>query len=153
MINKALIEGLTQQALSDEYFIVSISIRKGNAIEVVIDGDNGVNIQKCIDVSRSIEQNLDREEEDFELNVSSAGLGKSFKVYRQYKKNIGTQVEVLPEEGKPVTGILKQVDELGFDIETSTFERNENKKKVEVVKMQRFLFDAKPKVRNIISFK
>lgn len=154
MVSKVLVESLAQQELSDEYFIVSITIKTGNKIDVVIDGDKGVNIQKCIDVSRSIEHNLDRDSEDFELNVSSAGLGKAFKVHRQYVKNIGTQVEVLPNEGKPVSGTLKQVDEAGFDLEIVTFERPEKKKKkVEVVKTQRFLFEDKPKVKNIVSFK
>ena len=154
MINKQLIEQLALQELSDEYFVVNISIKKGNVIEVIIDGDHGVTIQKCIDVSRSIEHNLDRDTEDFELSVSSAGLGKAFKVHRQYLKNIGNEVEVAPTEGKPVAGVLKQVDDEGFDLEVTTFERpGEKKKKVEVVKTIRFRFDSKPKVKNIISFK
>lgn len=154
MIKKELVETLALEALTDEYFIVSISIKKGNAIEVVIDGDNGVTIQKCVDVSRSIESNLDRESEDFELSVFSSGLGKAFKVHRQYIKNIGSEVEVDPAEGKPLSGILSSVDNEGFDIETKTIERPEKgKKKVEVTSRQRFLFSDKPKVKNIISFK
>ena len=154
MINKQLIEELALRELSDDYFIVNISVKKDNVIEVIIDGDQGVTVQKCIDVSRSIEHNLDRDAEDFELSVSSAGLGKPFKVHRQYVKNIGREVEVVPSEGKPVSGILKQVDEEGFDLEVTTLERpNEKKKKVEVVKTIRFQFDSKPKVKNIISFK
>ena len=153
MINKQLIEQLALQELSDEFFIVNITIKKGNVIEVTIDGDHGVTIQKCIDVSRSIEHNLDRDAEDFELNVSSAGLGKPFKVYRQYVKNIGQDVEVVATESKPVAGVLKQVDKEGFDLEVTTIGRDEKKKKVEVVKTIRFQFDSKPKVKNIISFK
>lgn len=154
MISKELVETLVLKELSEEYFVVNISIKKGNFIEIVIDGDQGVNIQKCVDVSRSVEGSLDREAEDFELSVSSAGLGKPFKVYRQYIKNIGKEVEVTPAEGKPISGIIKQVDEDGFDLQVSVLERPENsKKKVEVVKTHRFAFSSMPKVKNIISFK
>lgn len=154
MIKKEQIEKYVLDALSDEYFVVSILVKKGNAIEVLIDGDKGVSIQKCVDVSRAIEQQLDRDAEDFELNVSSAGLGKPFKVHRQYLKNIGREVEVSPAEGKPISGILKKVDNKGFDLEVNTLEKSDNKKKkVETTNNIRFQFDDKPKVKNIISFK
>lgn len=154
MISKELIENIVLKELSDEYFIVSISISKGNDIEVLIDGNNGVTIQKCVDVSRIIEQALNRDEEDYELSVSSAGLGKPFRVYRQYLKNIGQQVEVNVEESKPVAGLMKSVDEKGFDLEITSIEKLENKKKkVEITKILRFEFEAKPTVKNIISFK
>lgn len=154
MISKEQIEPLALNALSEEYFIVDISVKKGNVIEVTIDGDKGVSIQKCVDVSRSIENNLDRDAEDFELSVSSAGLGKPFKVKRQYEKNIGNEVEVVSGEGKPISGNIVGVDDEGFELEIKTKEKvADSKKKVEVVKKHRFLFSSKPKVRNIISFK
>lgn len=154
MISKELIENIAQKELSDEFFIVSLSISKKNEIELLIDGDNGVTIQKCVDVSRSIEQSLDRDAEDYELSVSSAGLGKPFKVYRQYVKNIGQEVEVSTGEDKPVSGVIKSVDEKGFELEVKSIEKLENKKKkVEVVKVLRYEFDTKPTVKNIISFK
>lgn len=154
MIQKDTIEKLALAALSDEYFIVSISIKQGNVIEVVIDGDNGVNIQKCVDVSRAIEHNLDRDSEDFELSVYSAGLGRPFKVHRQYVKNIGKEVEVAIPEGKTVTGTISSVDDEGFELESIQLEKiDEKKKKVEVKKTLRFLFNEKPEVKNIISFK
>jgi ribosome maturation factor RimP len=154
MIKQELIESLVLDALTEEYFIVQVSVKKGNVIDVVIDGDQGVAIQKCVEVSRQIEQNLDRETEDFELTVSSAGLSNPFLVHRQYLKNIGKEVEVKTGNEKPVTGNLIQVDSNGFDLETRTFEKEEGKnKKVEVVKTIRFNFDSKPEVKNSISFK
>jgi ribosome maturation factor RimP len=154
MIKKETIEAFAINALTDEYFIVNISVKKDNNIEVVIDGQNGVSIQKCVDVSRAIESNLDREVEDYELSVFSAGLGKPFKVYRQYLKNIGKEVEVSPSEGKPVSGILASVDNNGFELEITTTQKAEgSKKKVEVTNKTRFNFDTKPKVKNIITFK
>jgi len=154
MIKQELIEILTQEALTDEFFIVGVTVRASNSIEVIIDGDKGVTIQKCVDVSRYIEHKLDRETEDFELSVYSAGLGEPFKVHRQYVKNIGQNVEVVLPDNKPVSGIIKNVDETGFDLEITTLEKPEgSKKKVEVIKMQRFTFDSNPSVKNIISFK
>ena len=154
MISKGLVENIVLQELSDEYFIVSISINKGNNIEVLIDGDSGVTIQKCVEISRNIEQSLDRDAEDFELSVSSPGLGKPLKVYRQYVKNIGKTVEVSTGEDKPVSGTIKSVDKEGFELEVKTLGKADNKKKkVEVVKILRYEFNTKPTVKNIISFK
>ncbi len=152
MIKKEQIEKYALEALSDEYFIVSIQVKKGNIIDIIIDGDHGVSIQKCIDVSRSVEGELDRDIEDFELNVSSAGLGKPFTVRRQYEKNIGKEVEVTPANDKQVSGVIKSVDDDGFDLEVKTIEK-EKKKKIEVVKTLRFNFADNPRVKNIISFK
>jgi len=81
----------------DEYpnlFLISLSINSANKIEVIIDGDNGVTLQDCINMSRAIEHNLDREEEDFSLEVASAGATSPLKDPRQYKKNIGRIVNV-----------------------------------------------------------
>ena len=154
MIKQELIENLVLRALTEEYFVVQVSVKKGNVIDIVIDGDNGVAIQKCVDVSRQIEQNLDRETEDFELTVSSAGLSNPFIVYRQYLKNIGKEIEVKTDNEKPIIGLLIRVDQNGFDLETRTLEKEEGKnKKVEVVKTIRYNFDSKPEVKNSISFK
>jgi ribosome maturation factor RimP len=154
MIKQEFIEKLVSEALTEEYFIVQVIVKKGNVIDVVIDGDNGVAIQKCVDVSRQIEQNLDRETEDFELTVSSAGLSNPFLVYRQYIKNIGKNIEVITNNEKPLVGTLVRVDKEGFELETSTLEKEEGKnKKVEVKKTIRFNFDSKPEVKNSISFK
>ncbi len=154
MINKERIEKLALEALSEEYFIVGISVSTGNTIDVIIDGDKGVNIQKCIDVSRQIEQGLNRDEEDFELSVYSAGLGQPLKVYRQYLKNIGNKVEVIVKNEKSLTGTITNVDETGFDLEIKTKEKKEgSKKKTEITKINRIAFESNPDVRNIISFK
>jgi ribosome maturation factor RimP len=153
MIKQDFIEKLVSETLTEEYFIVQVIVKKGNVIDVVIDGDNGVAIQKCVDVSRQIEQNLDRESNDFELTVSSAGLNNPFLVYRQYIKNIGKKVEVRKNNEEPVSGTLIQVDQEGFILEISTLEKEKGKsKKVKVVKTIRYNFDTKPEVKNCISF-
>jgi ribosome maturation factor RimP len=77
-----------------ELFLINLSINSANKIEVTIDGDNGVTLQDCINISRAIEHNLDREEDDFSLEVASAGATSPLKDPRQFKKNIGRIVNV-----------------------------------------------------------
>jgi ribosome maturation factor RimP len=154
MIKQEFIEKLVSEILTGEYFIVRINVKNGNVIEIIIDGDNGVNIQKCADVSRHVEQNLNKENEDFELNVSSAGLNNPFLVYRQYLKNIGKKVEVKLKNENPVAGIITRVDPEGFDLEIPVVEKDSVKKKnIEKLITHHISFENKPEVKNIISFK
>ncbi|ALM48799.1 hypothetical protein AMR72_07775 [Flavobacterium psychrophilum] len=77
-----------------ELFLIELSITGANKIMVTLDGDNGVNLQDCIDISRAIEHNLDREEEDFSLEVASSGATSPLKLPRQFRKNIGRTLSV-----------------------------------------------------------
>lgn len=92
---------LLNKGLEDKpsVFLIDLKISEGNKIVVTLDGDNGVNLQDCIDISRAIEHNLDREEEDFSLEVASAGATSPLKFSRQYKKNIGRKLEVKKTDG------------------------------------------------------
>ncbi|WP_291127845.1 ribosome assembly cofactor RimP [Flavobacterium sp. UBA7682] len=90
-VTKLLEEGLLEKP---SLFLVDLSISESYKITVTLDGDNGVNLQDCIDVSRVIENNLDREEQDFSLEVASAGVSTPLKLVRQYKKNIGRTLKV-----------------------------------------------------------
>ena len=92
-------------------FLVDVQVGTGNKILVELDGDQGIGIDDCVAVSRHIEGNLDRETEDFELSVTSAGLGKPLKVQRQFLKNIGRQVIVKKNDGTLVEGVLKEATE------------------------------------------
>nr|WP_315146319.1 ribosome assembly cofactor RimP [uncultured Flavobacterium sp.] len=85
-VNGLLIEGLKEKP---EVFLIDLTITDSFKIIVTLDGDNGVALQDCIDISRSIENNLDREEQDFSLEVASVGVGSPLKMVRQYKKNVG----------------------------------------------------------------
>lgn len=87
-------------------FLVDLHISKDNRINVSIDGDNGINIDDCIELSRHIESHLDREVEDFELNVASAGLDTPLKLLRQYKKNVGRSLRVEMMTGETKEGVL-----------------------------------------------
>lgn len=118
MTSKKQIEELLSQALAkrpeEELFAVSVSVSPKNEIKVYIDGMKGVGIDTCVEVSRHIEENLDRDAEDFELTVSSAGLDQPFRVAAQYVKNIGREVKVVTTDGRTLKGIIVAADEQGF---------------------------------------
>ncbi len=117
MIDKNVVEKLVNQWLEDkDYFLVDIEISRDNRIVVEIDHADGVWIEDCVQLSRFIEENLSRDDEDYELEVGSAGLGQPFKVKQQYINFIGKEVEVLDAEGKKWKGILKSVDGEDFTI-------------------------------------
>ena len=111
MIDKNVVKKLVEEWLQDkEYFLVSIEISPDDRIVVEIDHADGVWIEDCVALSKYIEDHLNRDEEDYELEVGSAGLGQPFKVPQQYINFIGKEVEVLDADGKKVKGILKAVE-------------------------------------------
>jgi len=91
MTFKDKVNGLVVQGLLEKpsIFLIDLTITDNFKITVALDGDNGVALQDCIDISRAIENNLDREEQDFSLEVASVGVGSPLKMVRQYKKNVG----------------------------------------------------------------
>jgi len=91
MTFKDKVNGLVVDALLEKpsIFLIDLTITDSFKIIVTLDGDNGVALQDCIDISRAIENNLDREEQDFSLEVASVGVGSPLKMVRQYKKNVG----------------------------------------------------------------
>ncbi len=97
---KQKVETLLSDALAEDgaLFLIDFTITTGNSINVVLDGDNGVTVQDCMRISRAIEHNLDREEEDFSLEVASAGAAAPLVMPRQYKKNVGRKLEVRTNE-------------------------------------------------------
>jgi len=144
---------ITDKVTSEGYFIVDVAVKPSNRIMVLIDGDNGVPIDFCVSVSRLIEQNFDRETEDFELEVSSPGIGQPFKVYRQYLKNIGREVEVLTFQGLKTNGELATVSETGFVIKETKKVKPEGKKKKELQVIEHsFKFEDVKSVKEIIKF-
>lgn len=110
MIQKQTVTDIVKQWLEEtEYFLVDVEISADNRIVVEIDHADGVWIEDCVELSRFIEEHFDREQEDFELEVGSAGIGQPFKVIEQYNCHIGKDVEVLAADGKKYRGILKEV--------------------------------------------
>lgn len=155
MVTIQQVESLILDKLeSDGVFVVDILVSSSNRISVTLDSENGIPISYCIDISRLIEHNLDREVEDFALDVSTAGLDQSLKLPRQYKKNIGREVDVITNEDKRLTGKLIEVTDAGFTIETEEKVKLEGKKKKELrITPQMFKFEDVKSVKIIVSFK
>ncbi|NCB83147.1 MAG: ribosome assembly cofactor RimP [Bacteroidia bacterium] len=107
MISKDTVKQIVESYITAKgYYLVDINVTKDNHISVEIDHFEGVSIDFCVELTREIESGIDRETEDYELQVSSAGLTEPFKVLKQYQKNTGNEVEVLTKEGKKITGVL-----------------------------------------------
>ena len=127
MIDRQQVIGVAEEWLKNKegYFLVDVDVTPDNRIVVEIDQAEGVWIDDCVDLSRFIESSLDRDVEDYELEVGSAGIGQPFKVLQQYINHIGQEVEVLPKSGAKLKGILVQADEKGFTIKTTRKEKVE----------------------------
>ena len=134
MIDKQIVKGLVDEWLSGkDYFLTDLTISEDDRIVVEIDHKDGVWIDDCVDLSRFIEANLDREVEDFELEVGSAGIGKPFKVRQQFIYNIVNEVEVLLKDGKKLKGTLKDASEDAFTVTTQKKVKPEGAKRPQTV--------------------
>lgn len=122
-----------------DLFLISCKISPANKIEVIIDGDENVSIQDCLDCSRAIENNLDREEEDFELSVSSSGISSPLQFPRQYKKNIGREIKIITLEDKEITGVIKEATEDGVFLVWKERRPKEKGKGKETVELEEFI--------------
>ena len=143
---------MVQEKLSGSMFVVDISVGLGNAISVIIDSDEGLSIDKCIEMSRHIEHQFDREVEDFSLEVSSPGLTTPFRVLRQFLKYLGKQVEIVTAKGDKIVGILKSANENSFVVETANPVKVDGKKAVELKTVEFSLHDIKT-VKPVVTFK
>lgn len=134
MITKEQIQSIITPLIDEEgLFIVEITVGSSNHISIFIDGDKGVTIDQCIAVSRFIEQTLNRDEEDYELDVSSAGLDLPLKVTRQYIKNIGRFVDVVYKNGQKLTGKLVNANDFCFEVEAEKSVVVDGKKRKQLV--------------------
>ena len=136
-----------------DLFLVDLSVAADNSIEVEIDAPKGVNVDTCREVSRKLEEQLDRETEDFALTVCSAGIGYPFKVPQQYEKNIGNTVEVKLANGQKLEGTLKAHTENGITVEVEEKVAAEGKRKKTTVKTEKDIqFSEIKEVKDIIIF-
>ncbi|MDR0348451.1 MAG: ribosome assembly cofactor RimP [Tannerella sp.] len=155
MIEKEKIVRLTQAYLTDsDCYLVDVAVKPGNLIVVEIDHDEAVSIDDCVDLNQYIESKLDREEEDFELEVGSSGITSPFKIQRQYTKNRGNEVEVLLKNGTKKTGILQEADENTFVLTVAKQIKPEGeKRKRTVYEDEKYTYDEIKYTKNIIRFK
>lgn len=133
---KEKVTTLLNQALEEKpsIFLIDLTISAGNKIQVTLDGDQGITLQDCIDISRAIEHNIDREQEDFSLEVASAGATSALKFARQYKKNIGRTLEVQTLDENKIEATLTSADDQAITLEWSTREPKKIGKGKETVK-------------------
>lgn len=130
MIDKNVVKKLVEEWLDGkEYFLVDLDISPDDKITVEIDHADGVWIEDCAKLSQYIEDHLSRDEEDYELEVGSAGLGQPFKVHQQYEIYVGEPVEVLDADGKKIKGVLKSVDGNMFTVAVNEKVKVEGKKR------------------------
>lgn len=158
MIDKKLVRELVEERMAEldnGLFIVELNVSSNNAIHVELDKhEGGVSVDDCIRVSRNVEHNLDREEQDFELHVSSAGLDKGLRVFAQYKKNIGRNVKVKLNNAGSLEGELVAATEEEITLRTTRKERVEGKKKKETIIEDQVVPMAEVKeTKIVISFK
>lgn len=154
MIDRELIaQTVREQLANTDCFLVSVSVSPANEIVVEIDSETGIDVDFCAELSRHIEARLDRNADDFSLEVGSAGLTAPFKVQAQYAKNLGNEVELLTKDGRKLSGILRRVDDAGFAIEITKMVKPEGaKRKVPQTETLDFGYDDTKYVRAVLNF-
>ena len=155
MINKDTVRSIVEEWLDGkEYFLVDIEISPDDRIVVEIDHADGVWIEDCVELSRFIEDHLSRDEEDYELEVGSAGLGQPFKVAQQYHCFVGKDVEVLDADGKKYKGVLKAVEGNDFTVTVQEKQKVEGKERPQLVDTDHtFQMDKVKYTKYLINFK
>lgn len=123
MTFKDKVKELLEQGLTEypSLFLIDLNINDANKIVITLDGDNGVQLQDCINISRAIDNNLDREEVDFALEVASAGVSLPLKLVRQYKKNIGRTLKI-KTTSQTIEALLLEVSDEDITVEWSSRE-------------------------------
>ena len=112
MINEERIRELVEQHIQGtDTFLVDVAVKAGNAIRIHVDTPEGISIDACVRISRFLNEELDRDVEDYSLEVSSPGLGSPFKVKQQYEKNLGRSIDILFMDGTRTTGKLEAVSD------------------------------------------
>ena len=155
MISKSAVQQAVDEWLDGkEYFLVDINITPDDRIVVEIDHADGVWIEDCADLSRHIESRISREDEDYELEVGSAGLGQPFRVHRQYEIHVGKEVEVQARDGHKFRGTLLSVAEDSFTLGVMQKVKEEGKKRPVVKEVEMaFTFEEVAYTKYIINVK
>lgn len=155
MIDKQKLYQTVEAAIANtDAFIVDITVSADNNIKVDLDSPTGVDLDACVDITRKIEAEFDRDVEDYALEVGSAGLTAPFKVVGQYLKNIGNQVEVLTRDGRKLHAVLTAVGDEGFTIERAVKVKEPGAKRpVTVMEQETLAFADAKSVKYVINFK
>lgn len=138
MIDIAKIREVADQKLAgSNLFVIDVTSTPSNEVEITIDSDGSVDIDDCVTLSRAVEAEFDREQEDFQLTVASAGIGYPLKVLRQYIKLIGKPVEVVLKSGTKIIAELKAADETSITIAYQESRAVEGKKRKQLFDVEK----------------
>jgi len=149
-VSKLLEEALK---LRPDLFLITLDVSPGNNVRIVIDGDEGVSIEDCMEISRAIEHNLDREEDDFSLEVLSAGVTEPLQLNRQYAKNLGRDLQ-MKTKADTLKGTLVEVDDQGVVLQWEAKEaKPTGKGKQKVTKAVKVPFEDIVEAKVLIKFK
>lgn len=154
MIDKKQIEDIVAGKIEGtDLFLVEVKIDTQNNITVVLDSPEGISIDACVVMSQYIESQLDRESEDFALEVSSPGVGQPLKVLQQYTKILNGTIEILLNNGQKINGILRDANQEGILVEYEAKEKPEGAKRpVKVIKTEPYAFSEIKSVKETIIF-
>ncbi len=154
MIDKAKISQIVEEFLVDSpLFLVDMKVSSRNQILVFLDGDKGVPISSCVQLSRHIESSLDREVEDFELEVSSVGVDRPLVMPRQFIKNVGREIVFTDEAGKKIKAKLIGADQRGITIEKQIPKKKKKDPSIQEDPVQTLPYSAAKDVKVQVSFK
>ncbi|MBQ7899258.1 MAG: ribosome assembly cofactor RimP [Bacteroidales bacterium] len=149
-----IIDAIEGEIVARGLFLIEVTVSKDNDVEITIESEEGiVELEDCVALSRHFESMFDREQEDYSLTVTSAGLDQPFKVLKQYLKSVGKKVEVQLKGGKKMVALLEAADQESITLKYSQKEAVEGKKKKEIVEhVDRFTMDQVNSVRPFIEF-
>ena len=152
MIDKTALEQVINEALQGtKMFLVTLKVSKDNVIDVALDSDEDISVDDCVAVNDAVLAAFDRDDEDYELTVGSYGITSPLLLPRQYRKNIGYEVEVLTADGRKLKGVIADADEEGFTLTTTVKKKLEGKKRPELVEEEeRFNYNDIKQTKNII---
>ena len=133
-----------------EVFLVDVSVKPGNKISVYIDGDQRVTIESCREINHFLNESLDRDAEDFDLTVSSAGADRPLKLPRQYKKNIGNSLDVITKTGEKFSGVVLAANETGIELELPPAKKSKKEPETKIVPLN---YSDIKSAKEVITFK
>ena len=155
MINKKKLEETVLEKIHNTgIFLVDIEVNTGNIVKIFVDSEKGVSIDECVELNRYITARHDKDEEDYELEVSSPGLNMSFRVKEQYLKYLNKDIEVVKKDGTKHKGVLLRYEDDAITLEEQKRVKVEGKKKKQlVVEQLRLPFDEVKSTKATVSFK
>ena len=155
LMDQDLVRTLVDEAIAENesLFLIELNFLPSNKIKIIVDGDDGISLKECVRISRHVEHNLDRDQEDFELQVSSSGLDQPFLVHQQYLKNVGRNVTVTTFSEEIFSGELIKADLKEISIKEIKTEKNKlTKKKQQVETIHQISMSEVRETKLIISF-